>query len=133
MSSKTINEVLNRFKSIEFNEDFDIIVAIARGGIIPAALIQQRLCADIEILWLNFRNDTQQLQHNEPVLLKPINFTYLDKRILLVDDRCKSGKTLNKGKELLNGSRFIKTLVVNGKADYPLFDEECFTFPWKLV
>ena len=52
---------------------------------------------------------------------------------LLVDDRSRTGKTFDKGKALLKGAKFIKTLVVNGKADYPLFDEDCFTFPWKLV
>ncbi|MDR3608964.1 MAG: phosphoribosyltransferase family protein [Ignavibacteriaceae bacterium] len=133
MNSKTINEILGKVKNIDFHEDFDTIVAIARGGIIPAGLIQQKLPVDIEILWLNFRNENQQPQHDEPVLLKPINFNYMDKRILLVDDRSRTGKTFNKGKELLKGARYIKTLVVNGKADYPLFDEECFTFPWKIV
>ncbi|HEX7410817.1 MAG TPA: phosphoribosyltransferase, partial [Bacteroidales bacterium] len=24
----------------------------------------------------------------------------------------------------------VKTFAVNGKADYSLFDETCFTFPW---
>jgi uncharacterized protein len=133
MILKTIIEIIDKIKSVEFKEDFDTIVAIARGGIIPAALIQQKLSVDIEILWINFRDDSQQPQHDDPILMKPINFDYLDKRILLVDDRCKTGKTLIKGIELLKGARYVKTLVVNGKADYPLFDEECFTFPWKLV
>src|ERR1017187_1937738 len=133
MNSKTIDEILDKIKTIEFHEDFDTIVAIARGGIFPAALLQQRLMTDLEILWLNFRNEKQQSQHDEPVLLKPISFNYMDKKILLVDDRSRTGKTFNKGKSLLTGARLIKTFVVNGKADYPLFDEDCFTFPWKMV
>ena len=133
MNSKTIDEILDKIKAIEFREDFDTIVAIARGGIFPAALLQQKLIINFEIIWLNFRNEKQQPQHDEPVLLKPVTFDYLDKKILLVDDRSRTGKTFNKGKSLLTGARFIKTFVVNGKADYSLFDEECFTFPWKLV
>jgi uncharacterized protein len=133
MNSKTIDEILQKIKDVEFREDFDTIVAIARGGIFPAALLQQKLMIDFEILWLNFRDDKQQPQYDEPVLLKPVNFEYMNKKILLVDDRSRTGKTFVKGKALLNGAALIRTLVVNGKADYPLFDEECFTFPWKLV
>jgi uncharacterized protein len=133
MNSKTIDEILNKIKAIEFHEDFDTLVAIARGGIFPAAMLQQKLMINLEILWLNLRNEKQQPQHNEPVLLKPVNFDYKYKKILLVDDRSRTGKTFIKGKSLLKGAQLIKTFVVNGKADYPLFDEDCFTFPWKLV
>ena len=133
MNSKTIDEILNKIKAIEFQEDFDTIVAIARGGIFPAALLQQKLMIDLDIIWLNFRDEKQQPQHDEPDLLKPISFIYKDKKILLVDDRSRTGKTFNKGKVLLKGARLIKTFIVNGKADYSLFDEDCFTFPWKLV
>jgi uncharacterized protein len=133
MNSKTIDEILNKIKVVDFRENFDSIVAIARGGIFPAALLQQRLTIDFEIIWLNFRNDLQQPQHDEPVLLKPVNFDYKNKTILLVDDRSRTGKTFEKAKALLKDAKLIKTLVVNGKADYSLFDEDCFTFPWKLV
>jgi uncharacterized protein len=133
MNSKTIDEILNKIKAIEFREDFDTLVAIARGGIFPAAILQQKLMIDLEIIWLNFRDEKQQPQHDEPVLLKPINFDYKNKKILLIDDRSRTGKTFIKGKSLLKGAQIIKTFVVNGKADYPLFDEDCFIFPWKLV
>ena len=133
MNSKTIDEILDKIKAIEFREDFDTIVAIARGGIFPAALLQQKLMVDLEIIWLNFRDEKQRPQHDEPVLLKPVSFDYADKKILLVDDRSRTGKTFEKGKSLLDGALLIKTFVVNGKADYPLFDEDCFKFPWKLV
>jgi hypoxanthine phosphoribosyltransferase len=133
MNSKTIDEIINKIKAIEIHEDFDTIVAIARGGFFPAALLQQRFPVDFEIIWLNFRNDKQQPQYVEPVLLKPVNFDCKNKKILLVDDRSRTGKTFEKAKSLLKDAALVRTLVVNGKADYPLFDEECFTFPWKLV
>ena len=132
MNSKTLDEILNKIKAIEFQDDFDTIVAIARGGIFPAALLQQKLMIDFEIIWLNFRNEKQQPQYDEPVLLKPITFNFKNKKLLLVDDRSRTGKTFVKGKSLLTEALLIKTFVVNGKADYPLFDEECFIFPWKM-
>jgi xanthine phosphoribosyltransferase len=29
-----------------------------------------------------------------------------------------------------NGAALVKTFAVNGNADYALFDEDCFKFPW---
>ena len=101
MNSKTLDEILNKIKAIEFQDDFDTLVAIARGGIFPAALLQQKLMIDLEIIWLNFRNEQQQPQYDEPVLLKPITFDFKNKKILLVDDRSRTGKTFVKGKSLL--------------------------------
>lgn len=34
-----MEEVLERFRTIEFHDDFDMIVAIANGGIVPAGII----------------------------------------------------------------------------------------------
>lgn len=36
--AKTMEEVLERFRTIEFHDDFDMIVAIANGGIVPASI-----------------------------------------------------------------------------------------------
>ena len=132
MDTKNLNEIIVRIQTIEFHEKFDVIVAIARGGLFPAALIQQKLQIDLEVLWINFRDANQQTQYDEPLLIKPINFNFHDKNILLVDDRSRTGKTFDKAKELLSGAKSIKTCVVNGTADYPLFDENCFMFPWRM-
>ena len=132
MDTKNLNEIIVRVQTIEFKEKFDLIVAIARGGLFPAALIQQKLQIDLEVLWINFRDENQQTKFDEPQLTKPISFDFRDKNILLVDDRSKTGKTFEKAKALLNGAKSIKTCAVNGSADYPLFDENCFMFPWKI-
>ena len=77
-----MEEVLERFRTIEFHDDFDMIVAIANGGIVPAGIINQRLQKEVHLL--------------------------------------------------LKEARMIKTFAVNGTADYALFDETCFKFPWIL-
>ena len=58
--------------------------------------------------------------------------TPMAKSILLVDDRIKTGSTIKLARELLKEARSIKTFAVNGTADYALFDEACFKFPWIL-
>ncbi|NLD23293.1 MAG: phosphoribosyltransferase [Bacteroidales bacterium] len=127
---KSFEEVLQRFKDIEFNETFDIIVAIANGGIIPAAIINQRLNTGLELLKINLRDPHQIPKYDSPKLVAPIEFDFKSKTILLVEDRIKTGATVKYALELLNEAKQIKTFAVNGKADYYLYDEECFRFPW---
>jgi len=117
-------------REISFAEQFDMVVAIANGGIIPAAMINQRLGCDFYLLKLNLRDAMQNKLYDKPKLLAEIDFDYKNKRILLVDDRVKTGTTLEFAKELLSDAALVKTLAVNGKADYCLYDETCFRFPW---
>ncbi|SEA19796.1 xanthine phosphoribosyltransferase/hypothetical protein [Porphyromonadaceae bacterium KH3R12] len=121
---------MQRFREITFHETFDMIVAIANGGIIPAAIINQRLNIEIQLLKINLRDPDQQPRYDSPKLISPIEFDYKDKSILLVEDRIKTGATVQYAIDLLHGARQIKTFAVNGKADYSLYDESCFRFPW---
>lgn len=121
---------MQRFREITFHETFDMIVAIANGGIIPAAIINQRLNIEIQLLKINLRDPDQQPRYDSPKLISPIDFDYKDKSILLVEDRIKTGATVQYAIDLLHGARQIKTFAVNGKADYSLYDESCFRFPW---
>lgn len=130
INTKSFEEVLERFANIEFDETFDIIVAIANGGIVPAGIINQRLLIDVQILKINFKDENQKPRYDVPVLLKPIDFEFKNKKVLLVDDRIKSGSTIKLAKELLKEAALIKTFAVNGNADYALFNEMCFRFPW---
>jgi xanthine phosphoribosyltransferase len=124
---------MKRFREIEFHEAFDMIVAIANGGIIPAALLNQRLNIDIQLLKINLRDVQQKPRYDSPKLISPIDFTFKDKTILLVEDRVKTGATLNYAVNLLkDDARLVKTFAVNGKADYSLYNEDCFRFPWIL-
>lgn len=128
--ARTFDEMMARVREIEFKEEFDMVVAIANGGIIPAALINQRLGCDFQLLKLNLRDAMQQKLYDRPKLLEAIDFDFRGKRILLVDDRVKTGTTLEFAKELLAEAALIRTLAANGVADYCLFDEPCFRFPW---
>jgi hypoxanthine phosphoribosyltransferase len=127
---KSFEEVLERVRSIEIPETFDMVVAIANGGIIPAAMINQRLGCEYHLLKLNLRDAMQNKLYDKPKLLEEIDFPFKGKKILLVDDRVKTGTTLEFAKELLSDAALVKTLAVNGIADYCLYNEACFRFPW---
>lgn len=129
----TFEEIKKRIELITFQDDqFDLIVAVANGGIIPAAMLAQRLEVSIQMIKLSFRDASQQSIYESPQLMEPIAFDVSGKNILLVEDRVKSGATLSLAKQLLmeKGAAQVKTFAVNGKADYPLLDVACFRFPW---
>lgn len=128
--TKSFEEVLQRFREIEFDENYDLIVAIANGGIIPAAIINQRLNIELHLLKINLRDPFQKPKFDAPKLLEPIDFEYKNKKILLVEDRIKTGATVKLALDLLKEAKLIKTLAVNGDADYELYNESCFRFPW---
>jgi len=92
---KSFEEVMQRFREIRFHETFDMVVAIANGGIIPAAIINQRLNIDIQLLKINLRDQDQKPRYDRPKLVSPIDFDYNDKTILLVEDRIKTGRLYN--------------------------------------
>jgi xanthine phosphoribosyltransferase len=130
VNHKSFEEVIQRFREIDIPETFDMIVAIANGGIVPAGILAQRLGLEMHLLKINWRDTRQQPKYDAPRLLAPIDFEYRDRSILLVEDRVKSGTTITYAMELLKGAKYIKTFAVNGKADYSLYDEACFIFPW---
>ena len=130
--TKSFEDVLQRFREIEFHETFDMIIAIANGGIIPAAILNQRLGIEYKLLKINLRDVNQKPIFDAPKLISPIDFDFENKTILLVEDRIKTGATVNFAVSLLKKAKLVKTFAVNGNADYALYNESCFKFPWIL-
>ena len=132
METKPFEQVMERFRALRIDEPFDMIVAIADGGILPAGILCRKLGLPVYLLRLNLRDECQHKLYDRPKLLRPIDFDFAGKRILLVEDRIKTGTTIRFAKELLADAATIKTFAVNGAADYCLYDEACFRFPWVL-
>ncbi len=132
MNDKSFEVVAERIRTVKFREEFDMIVAIANGGIIPAALLNQRLNVEFQLLKLHLRDTNQKPLYDVPQLVEGVKFEVEGRTILLVEDRVKTGATLNYARQLLSGAKLVRTFAVNGKADYCLYDESCFRFPWIL-
>ena len=130
METKPWGAIEEHINDMRFEEQFNLIVAIANGGIVPAALFQQKLKVPMELLKISFRDTTHKPLYDAPQLITPIHFDVAEKKILLVEDRVKTGATLGYAKQLLKSAAVVKTFAVNGNADYPLFNENCFSFPW---
>ena len=71
MSGKTFKEVLTRFREIPIPEDFDLLVAIANGGIIPAAPLNLRLNKEVRPLRINLRDECQRPKYDNPKTAGP--------------------------------------------------------------
>ncbi len=129
MKELNFEDIVKKIKNTKFSK-FDLVVAIGSGGLIPAAIIAKHLNLDLKVLWLKFKDDKNKEIYKKPKLLKKIGFSYKKKKILLVDDFSRTGKTFKEAKKNLKGAK-IKTFVINGKADYSLYKYPCcIKFPW---
>ncbi len=127
MKKLTKKQILNKIKRINF-PDFDLIVAINRGGLNPAKLLSKYLKLKVNTIHINYRDENHIPKYKAPKLIKTLKIK--NKKILLVDDVSRTGKTLRTAKKLLKENK-VKTFVINGKADYSLYNsKECFKFPW---
>ncbi len=131
IDTKSFEQVMERFGAVEFTEPFDLIVAIANGGLVPAGILAQRFDGvEVRLLRLSFRDSRHKAQYDEPRLLAPLDFDPTGRRILIVDDRVKTGSTIRLARKLLEKAASVRVFAVNGQADYSLYDEPCFRFPW---
>ena len=119
--------VLNQF--VSDLKSADMIIAIGNDGIIPAGLVQKKLCIPMEIITINYRDENNNPVKDYPELLSRAP-RYKGKRILIADLMTRTGKTFEKAKEVLKGNT-LKTFAINGKADYSLYDfPGCINWPW---
>ena len=111
----------------------DHVGGIATGGIIPASLLAYRLGCSLSLIRINYRAENNNPQRPVPQVLEPYTVPAGIKRILLVDDVCVSGQTLDAAKKLLLDFEVV-TFVLKGKADLVVFPEigECVIWPWKM-
>jgi len=83
--------------------DFDLVIGVSRGGLIPAALIAAKLDKPLIAAYIDRQN---KVYLDKPEWIK-------DKKVLLVDDICRTGLTLSKVKNLVETAKpkFVKTFT----------------------
>jgi len=125
--------ISRRLKSLSLPE-IDYVVGIATGGIVPASLIAHQLDKPLALMHVQHRAEDNTPIYEPPRLVTSPNLPVDARRILLVDDVCVSGRTMQIAREAL-GDRDIITLVMKGTGDYVLFPEvtACVYWPWKLA
>jgi len=122
--------------------EVDVIVGVGRGGLIPAAIVAKKLgVAEFCSISVEFYDDGKP---PERILESPRIMHYdvgdlSGKRVLVVDDFCRSGLTLAVVEKLLvdKGAEEVKSTVIVLREDaravpdyYGLKFNGCVVFPW---
>ncbi|MDX2110339.1 MAG: phosphoribosyltransferase [Verrucomicrobiota bacterium] len=127
---QTISERLRTFAFPEVHA----VVGILMGGMVPAALVAQRLGKPLHYLQINYRAPDNSPQRPQAELLKSVSIPQELRRILIVDDVGVSGSTFAAAREALGGREVI-TFAIKGRADLVLLPEVrgCVSWPWPRV
>jgi hypoxanthine phosphoribosyltransferase len=118
----------------------DVVVAVCRGGLIPARilvdLLEARLLAAIQVEFYIGLGETKE----QPTLKQALALPVAGKRVLLVDDIADSGKSLQYAIAYLQGqgAAEIKTATIYYKPqsiiapDFYEKETDCWVvFPWE--
>jgi hypothetical protein len=117
----------------------DVVVSINRGGTVPGRILASKINAEHCEIHLRLYEDGMKPKriYKEPKLKRDFSCNVNGKDVILVDDLCRTGDTINKAKEILKkkGARNIKTLVLvtedRKMVDFYLYEsKECPVFPW---
>lgn len=107
--ARLVNRVVGQLEA----GDFDAILAITRGGMIPGALVSQALgLRNVLTAAVMFYDETDQPLTEPHFLQFPSDPLLLGRRILIVDDVWDSGKTAVAVRERVRQAGGIPTLAV---------------------
>ncbi len=132
MRELSFPDIIERLEKAQL-PSIDLVIGIATGGTVPAALIAQKLKCPLKMLPINFRDSQNKPRYEAPVHLGQSNHIIRHAGpVLLVDDVSVSGATLQFARAHIEAPE-IYTFVLKGKADVVLFPEitECVNWPWK--
>lgn len=120
--------------------DYDYIIGIGRGGLIPATMLGYKLNKKVLAFGINTYND--QLQEDNFVIYQQPDILKCTSKYLVVDDICDSGNTFSIFKKIYGENKLhtfeYASLFVKDKAshmvDYYGFsvpEKTWLTFPWE--
>lgn len=86
----------------------DLVVAVSRGGLIPAVILSHRMAiADLAIVRVPRSTATEPSPSDPPHPPAPTASidSFADRHVLLIDDLCASGRTLERALTLISASK----------------------------
>jgi hypoxanthine phosphoribosyltransferase len=120
--------------------DPEIVIGIAKGGVLPAAVLASLLRREFYPIRLSRRHDDRVVR-DRPALLAPMPEAVASKRVIVVDEIAVTGETLRLATEeaLRLGARAAKTatLFVHGDSQRPdyfvLETDDLILNPWDYL
>jgi adenine/guanine phosphoribosyltransferase-like PRPP-binding protein len=133
MTPLAFTDIASRLAAWTFPADIDGVIGIASGGVVPAALVAQRLGVEMKVIALNYRDEDNEPRFAEPKLLSSVPDLSGWRRVLLIDDVYVSGKSWHAARALLPRDVEVLPFVLKGKADFALIRDVdgCVQWPWK--
>lgn len=134
MTPLAFEEIARRLAAWRFPEQIDGVVGIATGGVVPAALVAQRLGVGLKLIALNYRDEANEPRHPAPQLLSAVPDLGSWRRVLLVDDVYVSGQSWRAARALLPPDVDVLPFVLKGKVDFALIRDidGCVQWPWRV-
>jgi xanthine phosphoribosyltransferase len=134
MTALSFKDIVDRLVRWEFPRDIDGVVGIAQGGVVPAALVAQRLGLGLKLIALNYRDDAHQPRFAAPKLVSAVPDIGEWKRVLLVDDVYVSGQSWNAARALLPPEVEVLPFVLKGRVEFALIRDldGCVQWPWRV-
>ena len=135
MTPLSFTEITARLAAWKFPGHIDGVIGIATGGVVPAALVAQRLGIEMKVIAVNYRDETNEPRFPEPKLLSSVPVLGSWRRVLLVDDVFVSGKSWRAARAALPAEVDVLPFVMKGKVDFALIREVdgCVQWPWKVA
>jgi hypoxanthine phosphoribosyltransferase len=117
--------------------DPEIVVGIAKGGVLPAAVVASMLRREFYPIRLSRRHD-DRIVRDQPVFLSPMPEAVAGKRVLIVDEISATGETLRLAREeaMRLGATEVRTatLFVHASSHRPdyfvLQTDDLILNPW---
>ncbi len=130
MDFNSISQKINEFVDEHQTElaEFDLVIGVSRGGLIPAVFVATKLDKKLSTAYIDRQNN---VYFDRPEWIK-------NKKVLLIDDICRSGLTLSTIKKLIQSAspKLIKTFTLyclsssTFKPDFTTLIENDLKFPW---
>jgi uncharacterized protein len=133
MTPLAFTDIAARLARWKFPAGIDGVIGIASGGVVPAALVAQRLGVELKVIALNYRDETNEPRFAAPRLLSSVPDLGAWRRVLLVDDVYVSGKSWHAARDVLPPQVEVLPFVLKGKVEFALIRdlEGCVQWPWK--
>lgn len=133
MKALSFREILERLDKWKFPKGVDGVMGIAGGGVVPAALVAERLGVELRVVSLNYRDEQNEPRFHVPRVLAPVPDVKGWKKMLLVDDVWVSGASWKAARALFPEEIEVLPFVMKGKVEWALIQDinGCVQWPWK--